>query len=91
MPKTVAYFISFGKEPETLKMVPQSIAHGKRIVALKTVLQHKAVAAFREIRRGYRGRSASGTVGHSRTAGRSGMRPAASVEIAIWGGSWGGL
>lgn len=35
--RTVMYFISFGKEPETLKMVPQSIAHGKRIVAPKTV------------------------------------------------------
>ena len=34
---TVMYFLNFGKEADTLSMVPASLAHGKRVVAPKTV------------------------------------------------------
>lgn len=33
----VMYFLNFGKEVDTLTMVPVSLAHGKRVVAPKTV------------------------------------------------------
>ncbi|NLM52941.1 MAG: 5-formyltetrahydrofolate cyclo-ligase [Firmicutes bacterium] len=35
--QTVMYFLSFGKEVKTLKMVPETFAHGKRVVVPKTV------------------------------------------------------
>ncbi|MCR3921697.1 MAG: 5-formyltetrahydrofolate cyclo-ligase [Firmicutes bacterium] len=38
---TVMYYLNFGKEVMTLKMVPQSLAHGKRVVAPKTVPKEK--------------------------------------------------
>ncbi|MBS3947384.1 MAG: 5-formyltetrahydrofolate cyclo-ligase [Dethiobacter sp.] len=34
---TVMYFLNFGKEVQTLDMVTASLAHGKRVVAPKTV------------------------------------------------------
>lgn len=39
--KTVMYFLNFGKEVMTLNMVPQTLAHGKRVVAPKTVQQER--------------------------------------------------
>jgi 5-formyltetrahydrofolate cyclo-ligase len=35
--KTVMYFLNYNKEVYTLDMVPQTLAHGKRVVAPKTV------------------------------------------------------
>jgi len=35
--ETIMYFLNFGKEVDTLAMVPASLAHGKRVVAPKTV------------------------------------------------------
>jgi 5-formyltetrahydrofolate cyclo-ligase len=34
---TVMYFLNFGKEVQTLDMVPETLARGKRVVAPKTV------------------------------------------------------
>jgi 5-formyltetrahydrofolate cyclo-ligase len=34
---TIMYFLNFGKEVATLQLVPYSLAHGKRVVAPKTV------------------------------------------------------
>lgn len=39
--KTVMYFLNFGKEVMTLNMVPQTLAHGKRVVAPKTIHQER--------------------------------------------------
>lgn len=35
--RTIMYFLNFGKEVMTLKMVPQTLEHGKRVVTPKTV------------------------------------------------------
>ncbi|NLN06983.1 MAG: 5-formyltetrahydrofolate cyclo-ligase [Firmicutes bacterium] len=33
----IMYFLSFGKEVQTLQFVPRTLAHGKRVIAPKTV------------------------------------------------------
>jgi 5-formyltetrahydrofolate cyclo-ligase len=45
----VMYFLNFGKEVDTLAMVPASLAHGKRVVAPKTV-HHERRLLLSEIR-----------------------------------------
>ena len=40
--QTIMYFLNFGKEVLTMKMVPQTLAHGKRAVATKTVTRNGA-------------------------------------------------
>ncbi|HAA37409.1 MAG TPA: 5-formyltetrahydrofolate cyclo-ligase [Firmicutes bacterium] len=39
--QTIMYFLNFGKEVLTMKMVPQTLAHGKRAVATKTVTKER--------------------------------------------------
>lgn len=38
---TIMYFLNFGKEVMTLKMVPQTLAHAKRVVAPKTLAKER--------------------------------------------------
>ncbi len=38
---TIMYFLNFGKEVMTLKMVPQTFAHAKRVVAPKTLAKER--------------------------------------------------
>ncbi|NLZ93609.1 MAG: 5-formyltetrahydrofolate cyclo-ligase [Firmicutes bacterium] len=35
--QTIMFFLNFGKEVMTLKMVPQALSHGKRVIVPKTV------------------------------------------------------
>jgi 5-formyltetrahydrofolate cyclo-ligase len=44
---TVMYFLSFGKEVQTLDMVPVTLGHGKRVVAPKTVHKERRLIISR--------------------------------------------
>lgn len=44
---TVMYFLNFGKEVQTLDMVPITLAHGKRVVAPKTVHKERRLILSR--------------------------------------------